>query len=94
MGRPTKPKREHSTTVSVSLRKALVSRIEECREISGKSRSEFIASIIENNLFSDKAYASYMYRQKQLETAYWEWQFKKADGKAKLEQDQTQVADY
>lgn len=61
--------------------KGLFRRIEDCMSQTHKSMNQFIISLIENQLFTEKGFASYMVRQKKLEAAYWEYQFEKADNK-------------
>ena len=83
-GRPNKPKTYHKKSICVSFSKRLLDRIDEVMPKMFKSRSEFIESLVESSLFSDKAYASYMMRQAQLEASYWEWEFKKSDNRNKI----------
>lgn len=92
MGRPTMPKGDHKTTMAISVKKLLLKRIDDLR--GQRTRSAFVSSILEMNLFSEKAYASYMWRHKQLEAAYWEYEFKKKENGERIRRDQIEITEY
>ncbi len=93
IGRKTMPKRDHKTSVSISMRKELKRKLKEVAEKHDKKYSDLVVEMLETVLFNNKAYAAYMIRQKMLEVSYWEFEYQRASGKIELK-DQTGLEDY
>ena len=84
MGRPSKSKRDHRTSKNLSIKKALLKRVDELR--GNRSRSEFVCEYLESLLFSDKAYCFYELQQSKLKVAYWEYEAIRAEARDKNKQ--------
>ena len=94
IGRKKIPKRDHKVSLHITIRKELLARIDEVLKGSERSRTDLVESVLETLLFSDKAYANYMVRQAQLEAAFWEFEFKKAETREKIKTEQLELNQY